>query len=115
MDAAQTPLLQFPTAQDVPDTFRLSQPLHQQVYLVNGELRTWEGPRQEVVSPVWTRTNEQLTPTVLGSYPLLTSQEARSALQAAVTAYDQGRGAWPLMSVAQRISHPGLCRAHAGG
>ena len=105
MEVPQTPVLQFPTAHDVPVTFRLSQPLHQDVYLVNGELRVWDGPRQEVVSPVWTRTNAQLTLTVLGSYPLLTSQEALSALHAAVTAYDQGRGQWPLLSVAQRISH----------
>ena len=39
----------------------------------------------------------------LGSYPIGGEQEAEEALDAAVGAYDDGRGVWPTMTVADRI------------
>jgi glyceraldehyde-3-phosphate dehydrogenase (NADP+) len=41
---------------------------------------------------------------VIGSYPLCTQNEANEALDAAVAAYNNGRGEWPTMSVAERIA-----------
>ena len=41
----------------------------------------------------------------LGSHPRLDGAEALKALDAAVAAYDRGRGAWPTMSVGDRIAH----------
>ena len=40
----------------------------------------------------------------LGSYPVGGEQEAEEALTAAVAAYDEGRGVWPTMTVADRIA-----------
>jgi acyl-CoA reductase-like NAD-dependent aldehyde dehydrogenase len=40
---------------------------------------------------------------VIGTYPLCSEKEASEALDAAVAAYDNGRGEWPTMSVANRI------------
>ena len=40
----------------------------------------------------------------LGSYPAGGLPEAEEALSAAVAAYDNGRGEWPTMTVAQRIA-----------
>jgi aldehyde dehydrogenase (NAD+) len=40
----------------------------------------------------------------LGSYPVGGELEAEEALAAAVAAYDQGRGVWPTMTVADRIA-----------
>ena len=40
----------------------------------------------------------------LGSYPVGGEQEAEEALAAAVAAYDEGRGVWPTMTVADRIA-----------
>lgn len=96
----------FPTAEEIPEAYRLGAPLEQRDYLVNGELRHWQGPLATVRSPVWLKQadgSEQQV--VLGSAPLLDADTALTALDAAVHAYDKGRGAWPTMRVAERIRH----------
>ena len=94
-----------PDAAAIPDAWRLAQPLHQRQYLLDGELREWAGPTQEVVSPMFERQPDgTLRPRVIGSYPLFDEAEALKALDAAVRAYNHGRGEWPMMSVAERIA-----------
>ena len=95
----------FPTADSIPPDLRLETPLRQDAYLVNGELRRWNGPMQDVLSPVCIETAAGLSPYLLGSYPLLSENEALAALHAAEQAYGQGRGRWPTMSVGDRIKH----------
>ena len=95
----------FPTVDHIPDAFRLNKLVNQREYLINGELRHWEGDVETVVSPVHIQTEDGLAPATVGYFPLLTEQESLVALDAAVTAYDRGRGTWPTMSVAQRIEH----------
>lgn len=89
----------------IPEQWRLSAPLHQRDYLLDGELHHWDGPVQEVVSPMAERQPDgSLRGRVIGSYPLLDEAESLKALEAAVRAYDHGRGEWPTMSVAGRIA-----------
>jgi glyceraldehyde-3-phosphate dehydrogenase (NADP+) len=88
-----------------PESDRLATPIDQRVYLIGGELRTWNGPTQPVVSPICEETPAGPRPLTLGSLPRLSAEEAGSALDAACTAWDDGRGAWPTMSVAGRIRH----------
>ena len=89
-----------PDATAIPEAWRLAAPLHQRQYLLNGELREWAGPVQEVVSPMFERQADgSLKPRVIGSYPLCDEAEALKALDAAVAAYNHGRGEWPMMSV----------------
>ncbi|KHL76070.1 aldehyde dehydrogenase [Pseudomonas putida] len=95
----------FPAAGDVPTPWRLGEPLEQRDYLVNGELRRWDGPLATVRSPVWLKEGEGERQVILGSAPLLDADTALTALDAAVQAYDKGRGAWPNMRVAERIQH----------
>jgi glyceraldehyde-3-phosphate dehydrogenase (NADP+) len=76
------------------------EPLHQRRWLAGGELRTWAGASEAVLSPVLTGGK----PTPIGSYPLLGEAEALQALTAAEKAWDHGRGAWPSASVAERIA-----------
>jgi glyceraldehyde-3-phosphate dehydrogenase (NADP+) len=77
----------------------------QREYLVDGQLRTWDGNRQDVVSPLRDRTpGAPDGPVVLGRYPLLGEAEALAALDAAVRAYDHGRGPWPTMPVEGRLA-----------
>ncbi len=95
----------FPQESDIPAEHRPLAPIHQRTYLVDGELRTWSGAVQTVRSPVCVRSADgELEPVVLGSYPESSEAEADAALAAAVAAYDQGRGRWPTMSVAERIA-----------
>jgi glyceraldehyde-3-phosphate dehydrogenase (NADP+) len=88
---------------DIPDEFRLNAPVIQREYLIDGELRIWQGPMQEVLTPIYIRTMSGLTQKVAGSYPWLTKKEALEALQAAVQAYNHGKGLWPSMTGHERI------------
>jgi glyceraldehyde-3-phosphate dehydrogenase (NADP+) len=93
----------FPREEEIPQKYRIDVPVHQNYYLINGELRSWSGPMQEVLSPVWVKKGSSFTRTLVGHYPLLTRKAACEALDVAVRAYDNGRGAWPTMSVGERI------------
>ncbi|MDY0222841.1 MAG: NADP-dependent glyceraldehyde-3-phosphate dehydrogenase [Desulfobacterium sp.] len=95
----------FPRIVDVPELLLKDLPCIQTGYLADGEIRVWNGPRQEVLSPVWVTDDNGPKPFFIGEYPLLTEAEALEALDAAVVAYDHGRGEWPTMSVAERIDH----------
>ncbi len=80
-------------------------PIHQRETLVNGELRPWTGPVETVRSAICVRTADgSLEQVELGSHPIGGIAEAKVALDAAVAAYDNGRGEWPTMTVAQRIA-----------
>ncbi|MBU8895869.1 NADP-dependent glyceraldehyde-3-phosphate dehydrogenase [Corallococcus sp. H22C18031201] len=95
----------FPSDAQIPEAVRLPAYLEQREYLVDGELRRWEGELNPVQSPVYVRTEQGPQPRVIGATPLLTSRESLAALDAAVKAYDLGRGVWPTLRVAQRIEH----------
>ncbi|TKC56186.1 NADP-dependent glyceraldehyde-3-phosphate dehydrogenase [Pedobacter hiemivivus] len=87
----------------IPQEFKLAEEVHQREYLSNGEMRPWNGEVHEVLSPICIRTENGLKRKVIGTYPLCSEKEASEALDAAVAAYDNGRGEWPTMSVANRI------------
>ncbi|MDZ4678968.1 MAG: NADP-dependent glyceraldehyde-3-phosphate dehydrogenase [Saprospiraceae bacterium] len=93
----------FPAAADIPSEVRLSEPYHLSDYLVGGEIIRWKGEVQQVHSPIYVRIGEAFEPQHLGSYPLIGEKEALEALDAAVQAYNNGRGVWPTMSVEDRI------------
>ncbi len=79
-------------------------PLHLKEFLCNGEIRQWAGPSQEVLSPVCRMVNGKPERISIGSFPLLSKEEALLLLDAATTAYDRGRGEWPTASVEKRIA-----------
>ena len=90
----------FPREGEIPEEHRLQAPIHQRTYLVNGVLKAWDGKRNPVHSPVCLRNARgEAQPIEIGSYPLMGEPESDEALEAAVAAYDNGRGAWPTMSV----------------
>ncbi len=82
----------------------LPPPIHQRETLVNGALVPWTGPVETVRSAICVRKADgSLKQVELGSYPVGGIPEAKIALDAAVAAYNSGRGEWPTMTVAQRI------------
>ena len=93
----------FVEEKEIPSQFTLENEVHQREYLCNGEMRPWNGKVHEVYSPICIRTENGLQRKLIGTYPVCTEKEAFEALDAAVAAYDNGRGQWPTMSVAQRI------------
>ncbi|MBO9673593.1 MAG: NADP-dependent glyceraldehyde-3-phosphate dehydrogenase [Sphingobacteriaceae bacterium] len=94
----------FVEESQIPDEFRLAEEINQKEFLSNGEMKPWNGPFNEVFSPVCIRTPEGLKRKRIGSFPVCTEKESTEALDAAVAAYDNGRGQWPTMSVADRIA-----------
>lgn len=72
-------------------------------YLINGEIIEWKGKFSPVHSPIYIKgKNERI---LLGQYPMLTEKEAVAGLEAAVKAFDHGRGVWPRMTAKERIHH----------
>ncbi len=89
---------------DIPEQYALTKEVHQREYLCNGEMIAWNGKVHEVFSPICIKTPNGLQRKLIGTYPIGTEKEAFDALDAAVAAYDNGRGQWPTMSVADRIA-----------
>jgi glyceraldehyde-3-phosphate dehydrogenase (NADP+) len=95
----------FPELKDIPAEFIPPFPIIQKEYLVNGEIRTWNGEMQDVYSPVCLKTGTGIEQKLIGRYPTLTEKESLEALEAASAAYDNGKGQWPAMKVEERIRH----------
>ena len=95
----------FPAEGAIPEKWRIAAPMEQRHYLCGGDIKEWAGPQQEVLSPVWVTSNGRVQQKLIGSYPLLTEKQALDSLDAACRAYGDGRGAWPTMSVEERIRH----------
>jgi glyceraldehyde-3-phosphate dehydrogenase (NADP+) len=95
----------FPLESNIPEQIRISNSIEQREYLINGELKFWNGNLNPVASPVCVKTGQDLKQQIIGSTPLLTTKESLEALDAAVLAYDLGQGKWPTMSVTERIEH----------
>ncbi len=87
---------------EIPDKYIIKELKHQKTYLVSGELKEWKGEFSEVYSSI--SSTEKYKPTLLGTVPNLTGDQAIEALNSAYRAYDKGQGLWPTMRVADRIA-----------
>lgn len=85
----------------IPTAFQITTPLVQDTYLVNGELKKWEGLFSSVYSTI--SSTDTYAPTLLGSIPTMGEVEADEVVAAAAAAYDNGQGLWPTMKVIDRI------------
>jgi glyceraldehyde-3-phosphate dehydrogenase (NADP+) len=95
----------FSSIQQVPEQWQLGAFKEQREYLINGELKIWNGPMNHVISPVTINNGNGNEKNSIGCTPLLTEKEALQALDAAVLAYNNGTGEWPTMSMINRIAH----------
>lgn len=102
-DQVFTPV--FPADDTIPEKYRIATPLEQREYLCDGTIKNWNGPQQDVLSPICEAIDDTVQQRRIGSYPLLTEEQALETLDAACRAYDHGRGKWPTMSVEERIRH----------
>ncbi|MDL5511750.1 NADP-dependent glyceraldehyde-3-phosphate dehydrogenase [Arenibacter sp. M-2] len=85
----------------IPSEYKINEANHQRTYLINGELKAWDGKTSEVYSTI--SSTEKYAPTLLGSIPDMEEKEALEALDAALMAYNKGKGIWPTMRVKERI------------
>lgn len=94
----------FPLPDEVPERFRLGRYEHGRRYLIDGQVHRWEGAARAVLSPVCVRTDgRSLQQPDIGDCPLLTKDEALSALEAVDRAWASGTGEWPTASPAERL------------
>lgn len=87
---------------NIPEAYKIDALIHQDRYLVEGQLKQWKGKTAEVYSTI-SRTDDY-KPTLLGTVPDLGETEALEALDSACAAYDKGQGLWPTMKVEDRIA-----------
>lgn len=92
----------FPKKEDIPKEYVVPT-IEQREYLCNGKIVEWDGDLQPVYSPIFLKNKSKLEPKYLGGYPLMTEKESLEILEAAVNAYDNGKGKWPTFSVNERI------------
>lgn len=85
----------------IPKEFQITSLLHQDTYLVNGELKKWTGETSEVFSTI--SSTEKYAPTLLGTIPTMGEAAANEVVKSAVDAYNKGQGIWPTMKVIDRI------------
>jgi glyceraldehyde-3-phosphate dehydrogenase (NADP+) len=85
----------------IPKEFQIINVLHQDTYLVNGELKKWTGETSEVYSTI--SSTEKYSPTLLGTIPSMGETATEEVIKSAVAAYDKGQGIWPTMKVSDRI------------
>ncbi|WP_053978490.1 NADP-dependent glyceraldehyde-3-phosphate dehydrogenase [Mangrovimonas xylaniphaga] len=90
------------TFTEIPEQYQIKNLVHQNTYLVGGELKKWNGETSNVYSTI--SSTEDYQPTLLGSIPTLGKTEALEAFDAACDAYGKGQGLWPTMKVANRIA-----------
>jgi glyceraldehyde-3-phosphate dehydrogenase (NADP+) len=85
----------------IPEQYRIESAIVHSQYLVGGELHSWDGATAQVYSTI--SSTADYAPTLLGSVPDMGEEAALDALDAALRAYDKGKGAWPTMKVRDRI------------
>lgn len=85
----------------IPQEFQITDTIQQKHYLVDGELKSWNGNSTNIYSTI--SSTEAYKPTLLGSIPDMGEPEALDALDAATKAYGRGQGVWPTMHVKDRI------------
>ncbi|MFT6836922.1 MAG: glyceraldehyde-3-phosphate dehydrogenase (NADP+), partial [Sediminicola sp.] len=86
---------------NIPAEFEITNVIHHNTYLVDGELKKWEGNSTEIYSTI--SSSDTYKPTLLGSIPDMDKKSALDALGGALKAYNQGQGAWPTMRISERI------------
>ncbi|MEL4308489.1 NADP-dependent glyceraldehyde-3-phosphate dehydrogenase [Joostella sp. CR20] len=90
------------TFNKIPEKYQITELVHQDKFLVGGQLKPWTGKTTEVYSSI--SSTEDYKPTLLGTIPYMSEPEADEALEAAAKAFDKGKGLWPTMKVADRVA-----------
>jgi len=103
-DGPFDPARLFAAPDDVPERWDLRDAPGADRYLVAGEVRRWEGPRTPVLS-VYCEPGPDgaLHRRELAQAAALDGATGRAALDAAVAAWDLGRGPWPTAPLRERV------------
>jgi glyceraldehyde-3-phosphate dehydrogenase (NADP+) len=92
----------YPEADAIPAHLRVA-PNEAPTWLVDGEVRRFDGASSPVTSRIATRQRGELTETLLGREALLGPPEAALAIEAAERAFGGGDGEWPAAPIETRM------------
>ena len=77
--------------QEVPESYIVPLKKKYDTYLLNGQIKKWNGKTSEVFSPIYSKdTDGVLKPTLLGTVPLMGEKDAMEALDSANKAFSNG-------------------------
>ena len=76
--------------------------IHGNTYLMDGEIREWNGAFTPVKSPIYDQSKPN-EPIIIGDYPAMDEATAVEAVNCAHRAFNHGRGVWPTLHVSERI------------
>jgi len=94
----------LPRLQDLPGELGLARPLDCRRFLIDGELRQWRGPMQEVRAPFFIQGADGPEQPLVGHCPAHDATTGMQALDAAVAAWDGGLGVWPCLPPHERAA-----------
>ncbi|OIN99683.1 MAG: NADP-dependent glyceraldehyde-3-phosphate dehydrogenase [Desulfovibrionaceae bacterium CG1_02_65_16] len=89
---------------EIPPELDPGAPLICREYLLDGVLREWTGPMQDILSPIFVAAGGEPARRLLGRCPAHDAETGQAALEAACSAYDQGLGDWPTRPPASRMT-----------
>lgn len=95
----------FPAAGDVASSLAIDRRLPSAAYLIDGQVIDFSGDVEPVMSAIAVRDGAELRRIQIGVEARLGEPEAHAAVDAATRAWAHGSGAWPTMTVAERIAH----------
>lgn len=91
-------------AKDIPEEYIIKEPILCKNFLIDGELVTWNGTMQNVISSVFMQdASGNIKTSILGQIPDVDTEFALKALTSAEKAYDNGKGTWPTATIEARI------------
>ena len=78
----------FPAENDIPERFRLEEPIRQTEYLIDGEIKHWKGDSNPVYSPVCLKSSAETAKI----YGRISPASRRSCLEGSKESTPRGRG-----------------------
>jgi glyceraldehyde-3-phosphate dehydrogenase (NADP+) len=93
----------FPTADQIPPRYRVKGSAYLPSLLLDGKVLPWDGPLTAVSSPICVKTGGMVERPIIGRVPTSTEDDAQAALDAALRAWNDGRGPWPRTPLEGRI------------
>ena len=67
----------FPAEESIPEQYRILEQIEQREYLINGEMKVWQGNLNPVLSPVFVKENDSYKQKV----PVSTSRFVKKSFQ----------------------------------
>jgi glyceraldehyde-3-phosphate dehydrogenase (NADP+) len=90
--------------EDIPAEQAPPRAVIQKDVLIGGQIEVWNGPTEKIYSPTRVDVGGVVQPYFLGEVPVMDADSGYRAYEAARAAWKNGDGAWPSMSLEERVA-----------